>query len=88
MIRVHLLLALAAVLLIWAVIHPSTNWAQRFLTLVIKWVPICLTWHGQLLEGGLLKTIPSLKLLKINVTDANPRPRSGSEYIFIYHNTT
>jgi hypothetical protein len=42
--KMHLLTA-PSLLVIWAVTHPSTNRAQRCLTLVIKWVPVCPTWH-------------------------------------------
>jgi hypothetical protein len=41
----HLLTA-PGVLVICVVTHPSTIWAQRWLTLVIEWVPICLTWQA------------------------------------------
>jgi hypothetical protein len=45
--QVHLLTA-PGILVIWAVTHPSTNRAQRCLTLVIKWVPVCPTWQMSL----------------------------------------
>jgi hypothetical protein len=33
------------VLVMWVDTHPGTIWAQRCLTSVIKWVPVCPTWH-------------------------------------------
>jgi hypothetical protein len=42
--QAHLLTA-HGILFIWAVTYPTINRAQRCLTLVIKWVQVCPTWH-------------------------------------------
>jgi hypothetical protein len=39
-----------SILVIRAVTHTSTSRAQRFLTSVIKWVPVCLAWQDAVLS--------------------------------------